>query len=299
MSVGRHLRGALALLMFAAIAGACAPGAPAPVRAESPQPATVVRGYEIVREYPHDAEAFTQGLIYLDGFLYESTGQIGRSSLRKVRLEDGQVIQQRRVDNRYFAEGLTEWRGRLLQLTPMRTVTSGPSALAEMDDYASLITAVGRRLGINVGSSYDIGSFEPHAMFSYKGEGWGLTRDSTRLILSDGTSELRFLDPDNFTELGRVDVTDHGQRVQYLNELEFIDGRVYANVWFQDRIAMIDPASGHVTAWIDLAPLKSHMSPQPNAAAGAVLNGIAYDATAKRLFVTGKRWPRLFEIRLR
>jgi glutaminyl-peptide cyclotransferase len=288
----------LTLLGCAAIAVSCA-NEPEPDRAKPPQAATVVRGYDVVREYPHDEEAFTQGLIYLDGFLYESTGQIGRSSLRKVRLEDGQVIQQRRVENRYFAEGLTEWRGRLLQLTPMRTVGSGPSALARMDDYASMITAVGRRLGINVGSTYDIGTFEPLAMFSYKGEGWGLTRDSRRLILSDGTSELRFLDPDNFSELGQVDVTDHGQRVHYLNELEFIDGQVYANVWFQDRIAMIDPASGHVTAWIDLAALKLRMSPLPNAAAGAVLNGIAYDATGKRLFVTGKRWPRLFEIRVR
>ena len=287
----------LTLLGFAAIGAACA-SQPELGRAPPAQAPIVLHGFEVVREYPHDQEAFTQGLIYLDGFLYESTGQTGRSSLRKVRLADGQVVQQRRVGNQYFAEGLTEWRGRLLQLTPMRTPSSGPSELVEMD-YASMITAVGRRLGFNVGSTYDIGSFEPLAMFSYTGEGWGLTRDSRRLILSDGTSKLRFLDPDTFTELGQVEVTDHGQSVQYLNELEFIDGQVYANVWFQDRLAIIDPESGHVTAWVDLGPLKSRISPLPDASAGAVLNGIAYDAAGKRLFVTGKRWARLFEIRLR
>jgi glutaminyl-peptide cyclotransferase len=287
-----------AFLMFAAIAAACA-DEPAPGRGKPAEAAAVVHGFEVVREYPHDAEAFTQGLIYLDGFLYESTGQIGRSSLRKVRLEDGEVIQQRRVDNHYFAEGLTEWHGRLVQLTPMRTVGSGPSALVEMDDYSTIITAVGRRLGINVGSTYDLRSFEPQTTFSYTGEGWGLTHDGRRLIMSDGTSELRFLDPDKFTELGRVEVTDQGQPVKYLNELEFIDGKVYANVWFQDRIAIIDPESGRVTAWIDLAALQSRLVPAPDRAAGAVLNGIAFDAAGNRLFVTGKRWSRLFEIRLR
>jgi glutamine cyclotransferase len=281
----------LALAASAPIAAGCVPNGAEP--APPPQtPMTV--GYEIVREYPHDTDAFTQGLMYRDGFLYESTGPTGRSSLRKVRIETGEVILQRRLDDRYFGEGLTEWNGRLLQLTPMRTEVTVPSALAERD-----LAALGRRFGINIGSSYDIASFEPQATFTYEGEGWGLTRDDRRLIVSDGTSRLRFLDPEKFYELGRVEVTDHGRPVAALNELEFVNGEVYANIWFEDRIAIVHPDSGQVTVWIDLSGLKSRMVPPPDPAAGAVLNGIAYDVAGDRLFVTGKLWPLLFEIRLR
>ena len=235
----------------------------------SQQPAPVpVYGYEIVREYPHDSEAFTQGLIFRDGFLFESTGQYGRSSLRKVELETGKVVQQRRVDNQYFAEGLTDWGTRLVQLTWQT----------------------------NVGFVYDLATFEPRATFRYPGEGWGLTQDGRRLIMSDGNFELRFLDPDTQLEQGRRTVTDGGRPVDELNELEFVKGRVYANVWGSDRIAIIDPDSGQVAAWLDLAGL---LRESARTGREDVLNGIAYDAARDRLFVTGKLWPKLFEIRVR
>jgi glutaminyl-peptide cyclotransferase len=226
-----------------------------------------VFGYEIVRSYPHDPNAFTQGLIYRDGWLFESTGLNGRSSLRKIRLETGEVIQQHRIEQRYFAEGLTEFNGALYQLT----WDSG------------------------VGFIYDRESFELRRRFSYRGEGWGLTHDGSRFILSDGTPTLRFLDNDSLKETARVRVTDQGRAVDDLNELEFVRGTVYANVWLTDRIAMIEPSSGHVTGWIDLAGL----TPEPSRFTNAVLNGIAYDAIADRLFVTGKLWPTLFEIRIK
>lgn len=238
--------------------------APVAARAQATAP---VRGYEVVRAYPHDSQAFTQGLIYRDGFLYESTGLNGRSSLRQVRLETGEIVKKRDVPKEYFAEGLTDWQNRLIQLT----------------------------WTTERGFVYDIRSFEPQKTFAYRGEGWGLTHDDRRLILSDGTSALRFLDPDSLQEIGRVAVTDGGHPVNSLNELEFIDGRVYANVWLTDRIAIIDPESGRVESWIDLAGLLGPDTGKGN----DVLNGIAYDSQAQRLFVTGKLWPRLFEIRLR
>jgi glutaminyl-peptide cyclotransferase len=231
-----------------------------------PLPAGAV-GYDVVHVYPHDAQAFTQGLIFRDGFLYESTGINGRSTLRKVELETGKVVQQRRVDARYFAEGLTDWGSQLLQLT----------------------------WSTNVGFVYDLATFEPRRTFPYDGEGWGLTHDATSLIMSDGSDQLRFLDPVTLKERRRVQVSDRGTPVRSLNELEFVRGRVYANVWLTDRIAVIDPESGSVTAWLDLASL--YRRPQPGG--DDVLNGIAYDATAGRMFVTGKLWPNLFEIRLR
>jgi glutamine cyclotransferase len=236
-----------------------------------PAQAAATYSYDVVREYPHDPQAFTQGLIYRDGFLYESTGLNGRSSLRKVRLETGEVVQRRDVDARYFAEGLTDWTNRLVQLT-----------------YQT-----------NVGFVYDLETFEPAGTFRYEGEGWGLTHDDRRLIMSDGSTRLRFIDPATFAEVGRVEVTDAGRPVDDLNELEVVNGSLYANVWFDDRIAVVDPAQGRVTAWIDLSGLRSRMAPPPDMANGAVLNGIAYDAAGGRLFVTGKLWPRLFEIRVR
>jgi glutamine cyclotransferase len=226
-----------------------------------------VFGYEVVNVYPHDREAFTQGLVYRDGVLYESTGLKGRSSLRKVRLETGEVLQRQNVDSRYFAEGLTDWGGRLIQLT----------------------------WDTNVGFVYDLASFKMLRTFSYQGEGWGLTHDGRRLILSDGTPTLRFLDPDTFQVTGRVEVRDGNLPVEDLNELEFVNGEIYANVWTTDRIAVIAPATGRVTGWINLAGLM----PRAMTAGDAVLNGIAYDPAGKRLFVTGKLWPRLFEIRVR
>ena len=252
-----------------------------------------IYGYEVVREYPHDTEAFTQGLIYHDGFLYESTGITGRSSLRKVRLETGEVIQQRAVNQRDYGEGLTEWRGKLVQLTPRRRGS------APIWDLRSLFEDAKRHLVHNIGWTYDIASFEPRSSFKYPGEGWGLTHDERRLIMSDGSSKLRFLHPETFSELGRLEVVDGDRPLEYLNELEFINGKIYANVSLQDRVAIIQPDSGQVTGWIDLAGLKSRMPPLPEEPLRPVLNGIAYDAEEERLFVTGKLWPKVFEIRLR
>lgn len=270
---------------------------PPPAVAMSGDVARVV-GYEIVREFPHDPNAYTQGLLYRDGFLYESTGPTGASTLRKARLDTGEVVVRRQLDGRLFGEGVTEWEGRLLQLTPMRVEVSLPGALAKITDPESAFKELGRKFGVNVGSVHDAASLEPIATFAYESEGWGLTRDDRRLILSDGSSALRFLDPSTFREVDRVEVADGGRRVTLLNELEFIDGEVYANVWQQERIAVIDPTTGQVRRWIDLAGLQMKISPVPDTQTGAVLNGIAWDAAAKRLFVTGKLWPRVFEIRL-
>lgn len=230
-------------------------------------PNAPVFGYEVVNVYPHDRLAFTQGLLYRDGVLYESTGLNGRSSLRKVELETGKVLQQMNVERRYFAEGLTDWGPRLVQLT----------------------------WNTNVGFVYDLASFKQLQTFSYEGEGWGLARDARRIVMSDGTPTLRFLDPQTFTVIGRIAVTDGNVPVDDLNELEMIDGQIYANVWTTDRIAMISPETGRVAGWINLAGLM----PRPGLSGDAVLNGIAYDAQRRRLFVTGKLWPSLFEIRIR
>jgi glutamine cyclotransferase len=241
-------------------------GGAEPAQPPPAQPPPPVYGYEVVREYPHDAEAFTQGLIFHDGYLFESTGQLGRSTLRKVRLETGEVVQRHALTQQFFGEGLTEWRGQLLQLT---WVT-------------------------NVGFVYDLASFRELRRFTYAGEGWGLTEDGTRLIMSDGTPNLRFLDPSTFDEHSRLNVRDHNGSVDDLNELEFVKGSVYANVWLTERIAIIAPDTGRVTAWVDLTGLRPRQGP----AGDDVLNGIAYDAAGDRLFVTGKLWPKLFEIRV-
>jgi glutaminyl-peptide cyclotransferase len=229
-------------------------------------------GYQIVKIYPHDPYAFTQGLIYRDGYLYESTGIEGRSTLRKVELESGRVVQQYTVLPEYFAEGLTDWGSNLIQLT-YQTQT---------------------------GFVYERGTLTLKSSFPYSGEGWGLTHDARRLIMSDGTSSLRFLDPATFRETGRLAVRDRGRAVTDLNELEYVRGEIYANVWHTDRIARISPTTGDVVGWIDLANLlKPGDIPRSSASVSeAVLNGIAYDAARDRLFVTGKMWPKLFEIKV-
>jgi glutamine cyclotransferase len=225
-----------------------------------------VHRYQLVKSYPHDPQAFTQGLVYLDGFLYEGTGLNGQSTIRKVRLETGEVLQQRRLDAQYFGEGITVWKKTLLQLT-----------------WQS-----------EVGFVYDLASFEPVRTFNYRGEGWGLTHDGRRLIMSDGTPTLRFLDPVSFEETGRLTVKEGSVPVDDLNELEWVKGEILANVWQSRRLARINPKTGQVAAWIDLTGLLS-----PREAAGTdVMNGIAHDAAGDRLFVTGKLWPRVFEIRV-
>ena len=225
-------------------------------------------GYRVVHSYPHDAQAFTQGLVFAEGHLYESTGQVGHSSLRMVDLETGRVLQELPVPEPYFAEGLTTWGSALVQLT-----------------WQSHVAFV-----------YDRFSFRHLSMGKYVGEGWGLTTDGKALILSDGTAQLRFLNPVTFHELRRITVKDHGRPVTKLNELEMVKGEIYANVWYSDRIARIAPVTGKVLGWIDLRgllPSSERRDPE------AVLNGIAYDAAHDRLFVTGKLWPRLFEIKIK
>jgi glutamine cyclotransferase len=239
-----------------------APAPQSPLRAGSSAP---VAGYRVQHTYPHDRTAYTQGLEFVDGFLFEGTGLNGRSTIRKVQLETGRVVQQRAVSNMHFGEGITIWQSQLIELT-----------------WQSQVAFV-----------YDRQSFEPRGSFSYAGEGWGLTHDDTTLIMSDGTADLRFLQPATFKEVRRVTVTDAGRPVPQLNELEYVNGQVFANVWTTDRIARIDPKTGRVIGWIDLSGI---MASRDRANGDAVLNGIAYDAKGARLFVTGKLWPSLFEI---
>jgi glutamine cyclotransferase len=253
------VRTILAVLVSLAMQWSLEAGAPQDDRAGAP-----IMSYQLVACYPHDEKAFTQGLIYRGGVLYESTGLNGESTLRRVRLETGEVLEQRRLNRRYFAEGLAEHAGELFQLT-------WDSGVAFVHDARTL---------------------ELRRTLRYRGEGWGLTSDGAHLIMSDGSDTLRFLDPATFAVTGRVRVRDAGRRVERLNELEFINGFVLANVWLTDRIAVIEPISGAVTAWLDLGDLV----PIPSGATNAVLNGIAWDDQAKRLFVTGKLWPRLYEI---
>jgi glutamine cyclotransferase len=231
------------------------------------QVALPVYGYRVVNVYPHDRQAYTQGLIWCDGFLYEGTGLHGASSLRKVRLETGRVVEQRSLDRQYFGEGITEWGGRLLQLT----------------------------WNSNLGFIYDRSSLKVRGTFRYPGEGWGLTHDRDRLIMSDGTAILRVLDPKTLRETGRLNVQSGGAPLANLNELEFVQGEIFANVYRTDLIARISPQTGAVTGWIDL----SGLLPEADRRIPVdVLNGIAYDAGGNRLFVTGKLWPKLFEIEL-
>jgi glutamine cyclotransferase len=226
-----------------------------------------VAGYQVVKIYPHDRQAFTQGLVYLDGFLYEGTGLAGQSALRKVRLENGEVVQQHRLDPRYFGEGIAVWGNTIAQLT-----------------WQS-----------EVGFVYDRATFKPVRTFTYTGEGWGLTHDGTRLIMSDGSDTLRFMDPATQKETGRLAVREGTRPVPNLNELEVVRGEIYANVWQSERIARISPKTGQVIGWIDLTGL---LDPRDRVGVD-VLNGIAYDARGNRLFVTGKLWPKLFEIRIK
>ena len=240
----------------------------APARSQDPATALPpVQGYEIVRTYPHDPAAFTQGLIIDDGVMIESTGRIP-STLRRVRLDDGVVLTRRELEPVYFSEGLTQIGDRIFSLTWQ----NGMGFISNADDLA------------------------PVSTFTYAGEGWGLTDDGKRLILSDGTARLRFIDPETFLETGAVTVTYGGRPVTRLNELEWIDGEVFANLWMQDLIVRIDPATGQVVGVIDLTDiLPVSERPDPN---DDVLNGIAWDEDTRRLFVTGKNWPKLFEIRL-
>lgn len=247
-----------------------APTAPTAQAAPTSSPAPPVEyRYRVVRAYPHDPGAFTQGLAWAEGRLYEGTGREGASSLRRVELTTGRVLQERRLDRRHFGEGITVWKDRIIQLT-----------------WRS-----------RQGFIYDRDSFRLRGVFHYDHEGWGIAHDGRRLIVSDGGPVLRFYDPETLRETGRLPVRDgYGNAVDGINELEYVRGMIYANLWPTDIIAIIDPQTGLLRGRIDLSGL-------PDAAVATrhraeVLNGIAYDAAGDRLFVTGKHWPRLYEIRI-
>ncbi len=278
-----------ALLLLTFWLAGCAPAAPVsstavaatavatppptflPLITHTPAPPPVY-GYRVVNRYPHDANAFTQGLVWHEGVVYEGTGLSreygGISTLRRVDLETGEVQQMITLPDQYFGEGIVVWQDTIIQLTWRN----------------------------RVGFVYDRESFALLRKFNYDSEGWGITHDGERLIVSDGTDTLYFWDPETLLEIGRVAVYDLDGPITRLNELEYINGEVWANVWLTDRIARIDPQNGRVTAWVDLSGLLDGVSlPRPP----DVLNGIMFDATNGRLFVTGKYWPLLFEIEIK
>ncbi|MDR3444847.1 glutaminyl-peptide cyclotransferase [Dyella sp.] len=241
----------------------CALAATAAAHAAAP-----VYGYRVVKVYPHDTSAYTEGLFYKDGYLYESTGEAGDSTVRKVELESGKVVQRHDLPSQYFGEGIVDWGSQIVQLT--------------WKDQLGFV--------------YDMASFKQQRTFYYAGEGWALTRNNKQIYMSNGTSQLQVLDPNTLAVVNTINVTDDGRPLVNLNELEWVKGEIYANVWLTNRIARIDPTTGHVTGWIDLTGLFDVSTlPDPG---NDVLNGIAYDAKRDRLFVTGKRWPKLFEITL-
>ena len=246
--------GARALLPALALLAAGVQAEPAPIL-----------GWRVVAAHPHDPQAFTQGLLMYQGRLYESTGLRGRSQLRIVEPASGRVTLRRNLEPRLFGEGLARVDDRLYQLTWQ----SGLGFIHRVSDLA--------RVG----------------QFRYPGEGWGLAYDGRRLLMSDGSASLRIVDPDGFRELSRLPVHDDGVPVGNLNELEYVRGELFANVWRTDRIARIDPGSGRVTGWLDLGGL-----PGPAAAGAGVLNGIAWEPGTHRLWITGKLWPRIFVITL-
>jgi glutamine cyclotransferase len=242
-----------------------------PPKQNPPQIATVpasVYSYEVVNTYPHDTGAFTQGLEYYNGELYESTGLNGKSSLRRVELTTGKVLQKIDIDKQYFGEGMTIFGGKIYMIT-----------------YQT-----------HVGFIYDLKTFKQIGSWQYEGEGWGLTNDGTNIIMSNGTNKINYLDPQTLTIVKTLEVTDENYLVERLNELEYIGGEIYANIWTTDRVARIDPATGKVNSWVDLSGL---LSPQERTERVDVLNGIAYDKKGDRIFVTGKLWPKLFEIKIK
>lgn len=223
--------------------------------------------FEVINSWPHDPQAFTQGLVFHDGFIFESTGLNGSSSLRKVKLQTGHVLLKQDVPAQHFAEGMTIFQGKVFQLT-----------------WQSRLCFV-----------YDLDSFNLIDQFSYDGEGWGLTHDQQSLIMSDGTHQLRFLDPRTFQVTRVLSTYSNNLPVMKLNELEYVNGEIYANIWQTDQVVRINPASGEILGWIDLTGL---LTSAEQSGAVDVLNGLAYDQGNNRLFVTGKLWPKLFEIRL-
>ena len=250
---------------LAPLAHAAPASAPAGTQASARIP---VYGVQVVKATPHDINAFTEGLFFLDGYFYESTGLDGHSTVRKVKPETGQVVQRANLPPEMFGEGIAPWHGRLIGLT----------------------------WKAQLGYVLDLDTFDTKGKFGYPGEGWGLTHDDKSIVMSDGTADIRFLNPDTLIETHRIHVTAQGKPVDQLNELEWVEGEIYANIWQTDRIARIDPKTGDVVGWIDckgLLPMKDFIPDHTD-----VLNGIAYDPATKRLWVTGKFWPKMFEIKL-
>ena len=234
---------------------------------EASQNSVPLLRYEVIDIFPHDPEAFTQGLVWQDGFLYEGTGLYGKSSLRRVDLETGQVWQQHNLPEDFFGEGITIFQKRIYQLT----WKSKTGFVYEQEDFQLVKT------------------------FSYSYEGWGITHDGKYLIVSDGTSTLHFVDPLTMKEIKRIEIHENGVPVNRINELEYIKNKIFANIWLTERIAVIEPQSGEITAWLDLSGILDSIEiiQEIN-----VLNGIAYDSEKDCLFVTGKLWPVLFEIKI-
>ncbi len=260
-----------ALLALLVACGSDAPAADGGMRGASPltvRKRTPTYAADVIREYPHDTAAFTQGLLWFEGELYEGTGLVGKSNIRRVKLETGDVLQRRDLLPPHFGEGIAIIGDRLYQLT----YTTGMAFV------------------------YDRRTFAPLGEFRYDGEGWGLTTDGSQLIMSDGTPTLRFVNPADFSVIRTVVVTENGTPVRYLNELEWVKGEIWANVWMNDSIARIDPQSGAIIGWINLSGL---LPQHVRTGREDVLNGIAYDAAGDRIFVTGKYWPRLYEIDVR
>jgi len=256
-----HVMGALIAILVVVLASII----PVSLDNEPANSAALHYAYSIVNVYPHDRTAFTQGLVFENGLLYESTGLYGNSSLRLVELETGKILQLRKLSAQFFGEGIAVIDSKIVQLT-----------------WRS-----------HKGFVYDKATFDLLQEFEYPTEGWGITYDGNRLIMSDGTSNLYFLDPVTLKKTGQVQVHDTGP-VTNLNELEYIKGEVYANIWLKEKIAVINPQTGQVKAWIDLGGIQNMENIDPN----SVLNGIAYDTDGDKLFVTGKMWPQVFEIRL-
>lgn len=258
---------------FALLVLAACGQAPSSAPAQQPQapttqsqPRAPIQGYRVVNTYPHDPRAFTQGLFWLDGHLYESTGQVGESTIRRVDLETGRVLQSTDIPAGLFGEGIVNWGDQIINITWQG----------------------------GIGYRWDRRTLRRLSEWTYPGEGWGLTQNGREIIMSDGTAELRFLDPETLQERRRLTVTLNGRPVTQLNELEWVRGEIFANVWMQPAIIRIDPATGNVTGIVDLRPLA-----QENAGTrDDVLNGIAWDPATDRLFVTGKYWSRLYEIAL-
>ena len=273
MSLSRRIRTSIRPLVVASILGltnsgfgACTSDAPAKPAVNSNRTPTYV--FDVVRTYPHDPTAYTQGLVWHEGRMFEGTGQVGKSSIREVELQTGRVIRKRDVPPPHFGEGFVILGDNLYEIT--------------WQTHKAFV--------------YDWKTFAPKKEFTYEGEGWGLTTDGTSLIMSNGSSAITFRDPTTFAIQRTINVTDHDVPVNSLNELEWVKGEIWANVWQSDQIARINPESGAVVGWIDLAGI---FPASERTGSEEVLNGIAYDAANDRIFVTGKNWPKLFEIKVK